>query len=175
MTTISARLRTEEETVLDDGRVLSVRPIRGEDSEALRVMHRKLSARTVYQRFFTALPELSEELADRFTHVDGQNRVALVAVNDDGELVAVGRYDRLTDDLARAEIAVVVLDEYQHQGLGTRLVRLLVEHGRRHGVTAFVADVLLHNQGMFHAFTDAGLVAQASYDAGVAHLVMPLS
>jgi acetyltransferase len=166
--------RTKEETVLDDGRVVSVRPIRGEDSAALRVMHRKLSARTVYQRFFTALPELSQELADRFTHVDGQERVAFVAVNDAGELVAVGRYDRLAGDPSQAEVAVVVLDDYQHHGLGTRLVRLLVEHGRLHGVTAFVADVLLHNQGMFHAFADAGLTARASYDAGVAHLVMPL-
>ena len=161
--------------MLDDGRAVSVRPVRGEDTEALRVMHRKLSARTVYQRFFTALPELSVELADRFTHVDGVDRVAFVAVDDAGELVAVGRYDRLSSDRSKAEIAVVVLDEYQHHGLGTRLVRLLAEHGRLHGVEAFVADVLMHNQGMFHAFADAGLTAKASYDAGVAHLEMALS
>lgn len=176
MTTAAApNTHAEEEAVLDDGRSVSVRPVRDEDSAALRVMHRKLSARTVYQRFFTALPELSQELAERFTHVDGVDRVAFVAVDADGELVAVGRYDRLAADRSRAEVAVVVLDDYQHHGLGTRLVQLLAEHGRAHEVEAFVAEVLMHNQGMFHAFADAGLTAKASYEAGVAHLVMPLS
>ena len=174
-TPVSPQVGPEEATVLDDGRAITVRPVRDEDSDALRAMHRKLSARSVYQRFFTALPELSEDRADRFTHVDGVDRVAFVAVNDAGELVGVGRYDRLPADRSQAEIAVIVLDDYQHHGLGTRLVRLLVEHGRTHGVQAFVADVLMANQGMFHAFADAGLKAQASYDSGVAHLQMPLS
>lgn len=174
-TTVPPQVPSEEETVLDDGRAVAVRPIRADDSDALRAMHRKLSARSVYQRFFTALPELSVALADRFTHVDGVERVAFVGVNDEGELVAVGRYDRLSTDRSRAEIAVIVLDDYQHHGLGTRLVRLLAEHARAHGVQAFVADVLMANSGMFHAFADAGLKAEASYDAGVAHLLMPLS
>jgi GNAT superfamily N-acetyltransferase len=165
----------EEATVLDDGRAVSIRPVSPDDTEALRAMHRRLSPRTVYQRFFTALPELSEELADRFTHVDGVERVAFVAVARSGELVAVGRYDRLPADRTRAEVAVVVLDDYQHHGLGTRLVRLLAEHARTHGVEAFVADVLMRNEGMFHAFADAGLRAQASYESGVAHLLMPLA
>ncbi|MDX6197434.1 MAG: hypothetical protein QOJ79_585 [Actinomycetota bacterium] len=162
-------------TLLIDVAALRIRPIRPDDTPALHVMHRGLSARSVYQRFFAVLPELTTEQADRFTHVDGVERFALVAEAPDGSLVAVGRYDRLPPDLHQAEVAVVVADSYQHHGLGTALVARLTAHARAAGVTEFVADVLTTNRAMHRAFADAGLVAAADNDHGVAHLVMPLS
>ncbi|MCU1590151.1 MAG: CoA-binding protein [Frankiales bacterium] len=172
MTTIESMART---TVLVDGTRLQIRPIRADDTDALLAMHRALSSRTVYQRFFTALPELSVAAAERFTHVDGAERFALVAEDPVGRLVAVGRYDRLPPDQQQAEVAVVVADDYQHHGLGTILVTMLRSHARAAGVVDFVADVLMNNRAMRHAFALAGLEAQTSYDHGVAHLVMPLS
>jgi RimJ/RimL family protein N-acetyltransferase len=162
-------------TFLVDGVPLRIRPIRPDDTDALLAMHRSLSSRTVYQRFFAIVPELSQAQAEHFTHVDGINRFALVAEDPDGALVAVGRYDRLPPDLAQAEVAVVVTDAYQHHGLGTALVSMLTAHARAAGVTAFVADVLSTNHAMHRAFVDAGLVATSASDHGVAHLVMPLS
>ena len=162
-------------TLLVDGTPLRIRRIRPEDTPALQTMHRGLSERTVYQRFFAVLPELSPEQADRFTHVDGAQRFALVAEAPDGALVAVGRYDRLPPDLHQAEVAVVVADAYQHHGLGTALVVMLTAHARSVGVTEFVADVLSTNYAMHRAFKDAGLVATSASDHGIAHLVMPLS
>jgi RimJ/RimL family protein N-acetyltransferase len=139
-------------------------------------MHRSLSSRTVYQRFFAVQPELSAPQADYFTCVDGRDRFALVAQDDDGGLVAVGRYDRLPPDGASAEVAVVVADAHQQHGLGTVLLRLLRAHAAEAGVVDFVADVLAENSAIRHAFALAGLEAQAaSYDSGVAHLLMPLA
>ena len=162
-------------TVLIDGAVLTIRPVEPEDTAALVEMHRGMSQQTVYQRFLAAMPELAQVQADRFTHVDGTRRVAFVVQDDRGHLVAVGRYDRLPPDDATAEVAFVVTDRYQHHGLGTLLLRMLLEHARAAGVETFVADVLATNVAMHHTFADAGLVATSSYDAGVAHLVMPLS
>lgn len=68
----------------------------------------------------------------------------------------------------------MVTDCYQHHGLGTSLVRLLVEHARSAGVRELVADVLEENLSMLHAFAHAGLHATTTHDYGVAHLVMPL-
>src|SRR3954471_17436443 len=141
-------------TLLIDGTPLCLRRIRAADTTALQAMHRGLSVRTVYQRFFAVLPELTEEQADRFTHVDGQRRFALVAGAPDGSLVAVGRYDRIPPDLRQAEIAVVVADAYQHHGLGTALVAMLAAHARAAGVTELVADVLSTNRAMRRAFVD---------------------
>jgi RimJ/RimL family protein N-acetyltransferase len=160
--------------VLDDGRELRVREVRPIDTPALQAMHHDLSSRTVYQRFFAVLPELPLDQAEHFTHVDGNDRVAIVAETADGQLVAVARYDRLPPDGRRAEVAFVVLDEYQRHGLGTALARLLVAHARDHGVDVLVADVLATNSAMFHVFTGSGLHPSATYECGVAHLEMPL-
>ncbi|MDT7573344.1 MAG: hypothetical protein QOE05_3518 [Actinomycetota bacterium] len=166
---------TSGTTLLIDGTPLRIRPIRPTDTTELQAMHRGLSARSVYQRFFAVLPELSSDQADRFTHVDGRERFALVAQAPAGSLVAVGRYDRLPSNLRQAEVAVVVADAYQHHGLGTALVTMLTAHARAAGVTEFFADVLTTNYAMQRAFKDAGLTATSSSDHGVAHLVMPLS
>lgn len=164
---------TVSDLVLDDGRRVAVRPIRPEDYDALRSMHRRLSAETVYRRFFTALPDLAAAQAERFVTVDGEDRAAIVGEDSGHGLVAVARYDRLPGT-ASAEVAVVVEDAYQHHRLGTELLRALVVHARAHGIAEFVADVLPTNRPMFAALRDAGLTGAADYDAGVAHLVMPL-
>jgi RimJ/RimL family protein N-acetyltransferase len=172
MTTVELAART---TVRVGRTTLSIRPIRGDDTDALVAMHRGLSERTVYQRFFAFLPELSRTQADRFTHVDGIERFALVAEDPSGRLVAVGRYDRLPPDLRQAEVAVVIADDFQHHRLGTILVELLHAHAQAAGVIELVADVLTTNTGMRRAFGSAGLVAQSSEDHGVARLVMPVA
>lgn len=157
-----------------DGAELTIRPVEPEDTAALVSMHRGMSQQTVYQRFLAVMPVLAQMQAERFTHVDGTHRVALVAEDSGGHLVGVGRYDRLPPDDSTAEVAFVVTDRFQHHGLGTLLLRLLLERARAAGVETFVADVLATNVAMHHTFRDAGLVATSSYDAGVAHLVMPL-
>jgi RimJ/RimL family protein N-acetyltransferase len=172
MTRVDTTLST---TLMIDRIPLRIRRIRPEDTPALQAMHRALSTRTVYERFFAVLPELSAEQADRFTNVDGVQRFALVAEAPDGSLVAVGRYDRLPANLRQAEVAVVVTDDYQRQGIGTALVTLLRAHACAAGVTEFVAEVLCANRAMHRAFADAGLVATSTSEHGIAHLVMPLS
>ncbi|MCW2544585.1 MAG: family N-acetyltransferase [Frankiales bacterium] len=152
-----------------------MRPIRPSDSEALRTMHRGLSSDTVYQRFFGWLAELPVKQADWFTAVDGVDRLALIALRpDDGSIIGVARYTRLVPGSTTAEVAFVVTDAYQHHGLGTALIGRLIEEAQAHGVTELVADVLTTNGAMHRAFRDAGLSGQATYDHGVAHLVMAL-
>src|SRR4051812_25649878 len=100
---------------LDDGTALTLRPIQEDDTDRLMEMHRRLSAGTVRRRFFAMLPELDPKQAHRFTHVDGTDRAAVVAVDAAGDLVGVARYDRF-EGTDGAEVAVVVQDSYQHRG-----------------------------------------------------------
>ena len=158
---------------LSDGTRLTLRPIEGEDTERLMAMHRRLSPGTVRRRFFAMLPELAPTQAFRFTHVDGTDRAAVVAVNEAGDLVGVARYDRF-EGTGDAEVAVVVQDDYQHRGLGTALLTELTGYARAHGIERFVADVLMENSPMFATFIDVGLVGTSEYGSGVAHLVMTL-
>jgi GNAT superfamily N-acetyltransferase len=123
-----------------------VRPIRTDDVEGLRRMFFRLSADTVYKRFFRPIHEPSPSVLAFLCAVDHDRRDALVAVDPDGEIIAVARYDRLgeTDE---AEVAVVVEDEWQGHGIGARLLRRLAALAESRGLKVFTATMLGENRG----------------------------
>ena len=122
-----------------------VRPIEPEDSEALRRMFYRLSAETVYRRFFRPVLHPTPSVLRYLCAVDHERRDALVAVAPDGEIVAVARYDRL-GDTTEAEVAVVVEDGWQGQGIGARLVRRLGVLAESRGLDVFTATMLGDNR-----------------------------
>jgi acyl-CoA synthetase (NDP forming)/ribosomal protein S18 acetylase RimI-like enzyme len=143
----------EADVLLRDGRPVHLRPITPEDGPALRAFHRSLSAQTVYFRFFSAKPELTDRDVDYFTGVDHVDRVALVAL-DQGELIGVGRFDALGD--GRAEVAFIIHDSMQGRGLGSVLLEHLAAAARERGIRRFVAEVLPENGRMLATFREAG-------------------
>jgi RimJ/RimL family protein N-acetyltransferase len=154
--------------VLADGTGVSVRPIRPTDVEALRRFHRRLSDRSICQRFFAPMPELSEAQACYFAQVDGQQRYALVALDPDrpGELVAVVRFDR-EPGTDRAEYAAVVADPWQGRGLGRAMTQRLIAAARRRGVRRLCAFVLPGNARMLGLLRDLGLPERIRFADGV--------
>ena len=141
-----------------------VRPIRPDDAAGLAEFHRQLSARSVYRRFFFVHPRLSDAEVARFTAVDYRDRLALVA-EEGGRMAAVGRYDRTpgTDD---AEVAFVVTDDLQHQGIGTLLLQQLAAAARCRGIETFSARTLVENRDMLHVFVDSGFPATTAFEDG---------
>lgn len=129
----------EADAVLRDGSVCHIRPIAGDDEQRLRDFHAQLSPQTIYYRYFAPYPELTEKDVHRFTHVDHDSRVAVVATVA-GEIVGVGRYDKVSD--TDAEVAFTVRDDYQGRGLGSVLLEHLAAAARERGVRRFVAEVL---------------------------------
>jgi RimJ/RimL family protein N-acetyltransferase len=117
-----------------------IRPIRPEDKALLNWGLSRLSDATVQRRFLSPKPRFTDAELRYLTEVDGHDHVALVAIDEDGDLVGVGRFVRL-EDPPEAEIAIVVADPLQGQGLGTRLGHALVEEAIRHGVERFTATM----------------------------------
>src|SRR4051794_19074417 len=163
----------EADVILSDGGTVHVRPITPDDGDALRNFHSRLSAETVYLRFFSPLPRLSPQLVERFTHVDYEDRFALVAELGH-ELVAVARYDRLPGT-ADAEVAFVVDDRHQGRGLGTLLLEHLAVAGRDRGVRRFVAEPLPGNTRMLGVFRDAGSAEERQFDGWVGGGASPIA
>ena len=89
-----------------------------------------LSDATIQRRFLSPKPRFTAGELRYLTEVDGHDHVALVAIDDDGHLVGVGRFVRL-EDPAEAEVAVVIADHLQGQGLGTRIGYELVDEAAR--------------------------------------------
>lgn len=154
----------EADVVLRDGATMRIRPIRPDDAAALQRFHVRQSPESTYFRFFAPLARLSDADLDRLTVVDHRDRVALVLVSG-GEIVAVGRYDRVTPD--EAEVAFNVADALQGRGLGSVLLEHLAAAARERGVRRFVADVLPGNARMIHVFRDAGYDVRQAYEDGV--------
>jgi acetyltransferase len=140
-------LDLEGELALRDGRRLRVRPIRPEDAERDRRFFAGLSDRSRYQRFMNYLSELPAPMLARFTQIDYDRELALVALDGEGEIVAVGRYAPNADGRS-AEFALVVGDAWQGKGVGRALLERLVSLAREAGYAALYGHILEANREM---------------------------
>jgi acetyltransferase len=143
---------------------ISIRPIKPEDEPLMVKFHHTLSAESVYQRYFSAL-KLSQRVAhERLTRIcfnDYDREIALVAeaklakLGVGEKIIAVGRLSKLPQ-LNQAEFSVVVSDQWQGQGLGTELLRRLVEIGRAEKLGKISGQVLAENHAMQHICARVG-------------------
>jgi GNAT superfamily N-acetyltransferase len=150
----------EADVHVPDGTTLRLRPIRCDDAEKLVEFHALLSFDSIYRRYFSLHPVLSANEVKHFTQVDYVNRLALV-VEDHGQLVAVGRYDRYPESTT-AEVAFVVRDDHQHLGLGHRLLDALAGAAWERGITTFSAETLSCNHDMISVFRHSGFPVATS-------------
>ncbi len=142
-----------------DGRPILVRPLLAADREELASRYDELSAGARRARFGSAPDRLGARELDQLLDLDYDDRFALAAVvvEESGERgVGVARYVRHRDDPTAAEVAVVVIDTEQHQGIGTMLLRDLLEVARRHGITRFTATVGWESTVLLDAIRTAG-------------------
>jgi RimJ/RimL family protein N-acetyltransferase len=157
---------------LKDGSSVHVRPIRPDDAPRLQELYDRLSRHTVYQRFFTVMKRLPPDWARILATVDYQRRLALLAEHDSPngvELVGVGRYEP-ADEPATAEVAFVVQDGWQSRGLGTILVREVLDAAAARGIRQFRAYVLSENRRMLDLITRFGDVHERKTEQGVTEL-----
>ncbi len=158
---------------LADGATLTVRPIEPNDVARLERMFFRLSAATVYRRFFSPVQKPSHRMLMFLTNVDHDRREALVACDGD-EIVAVARYDGRPGGID-AEIAVTVEDGWQHRGVGKRLARRLALVARDHGFERFIATMLADNREAMGLLRRLSRDATVSFEDGNYAAVAPLT
>ena len=112
----------------------------------------RLSPESSRRRFFTVRFRLSDDELHAMTHLDGHHRFALGATvqGEDGatEGVGIARFARVADTPDAAEVALVVVDAYQRQGVGRTLLSRLAREGLARGITRFRGSVLPDNDPM---------------------------
>lgn len=159
------RTRWAQDVVLTDGSTVHVRPIERSDGAGLLAFHGRQSRESVYFRYFSPRPHLTDDDIRHLTTVDGIDRMAFVAERDD-EILGVARYDRYPDRPV-AEVAFFTDDRMSGKGIATLLLEYLAAYGREIGISRFEATVLPSNRRMVRVFQAAGYGASSAYSDGV--------
>lgn len=152
---------------LPDGQTVTIRPIRPEDAALEQDFVARMSEESKYFRFMDTVRELSQAMLVRFTQIDYDRELALLATvqDDDGREVQIGvsRYVSNPDGES-VEFALAVADDWQRRGVGRKLMTLLIECARTKGYRSVLGDVLAANSRMFHLLSSLGFSVHAHPD-----------
>jgi len=162
----------EPDVTLRNGAAVRLRPIRPDDAPRLLAVCDRLSARTVYQRFFS-VRRLRPEEAHAFANVDDRERMAVVAEVDTGlgpALIGVARYGP-SEEGTTADIGLLVEDGWQGLGLGPILLEDILRAGEQRGIHQFSADVLTDNRRVLRLLARYTTITQRTTSDGVERLV----
>ncbi|MGQ9723569.1 MAG: GNAT family N-acetyltransferase [Candidatus Jordarchaeum sp.] len=166
------------ETVLKmrDGTEALVRPLKpDEDKDKLYEMYSTLSKETNYYRFLNYQP-VTRWIVEQWCEVNYDDKMALVAIvkeNGKEKIIADSRYyvDKTTEE---AEIAIVVHDDYQGQGIGTELLEYTIEVARKMGVKRLYAYLSPTNRRIIHVVKKLGFAVKWVSDIGEYKADLPL-
>jgi RimJ/RimL family protein N-acetyltransferase len=161
---------------LRDARPFKIRALRPDDRDGLLAAVGQTSAQSLYRRFFSPRRSFTEEQIAYFVNVDFVAHVALVAVLEENSrrlIIGGGRY--IVVQPGKAEVAFVVVDQYQGQGVGAALMRHLTAIARDAGLKELMAEVLADNVSMLKVFQKSGLRLGTTHEGGVVHVALQLA
>lgn len=172
--------RFRQHGVLRNGTPMLIRTVRADDRERLVAAFHKLDPQTVYTRYFAFRKELSATELGRLDASDFDRFVALVVTLGSGAdetIIAAASYVVVatTGTGRSAELAFTVEEDYQGQGLASKLLATISDIARSRGIDRLEADVLAGNQPMLSVFQRSGLPMTRTSNAGVVHVVLDLA
>ncbi|MBL8117848.1 MAG: bifunctional acetate--CoA ligase family protein/GNAT family N-acetyltransferase [Anaerolineae bacterium] len=140
---------------MKDGTETTIRPIRPEDEPLMAAFHQNISERSVVLRYFYPLAlsqRVEHERLSRLAFIDYDREMALVAQikgrrTSQPEIIAAGRLIKLYGG-ENAEFTILVSDAFQGYGLGTEMLRRLVDIGKQEGVKHIYGNILGDNTNM---------------------------
>jgi acetyltransferase len=165
----------EQSCPLKDGGEYQIRPIHPDDADMLKAFYKTLSNETRYFRFISSPPELPPSMAAKFTLIDYDREMALVALTRDSALskdgvwietekiIGVSRYST-NPDKASCEFSLVVADDFGGQGIGSRLMINIMEVARDNGLLEIDGLVLSKNPGMLKLMRSLGFSVESMED-----------
>jgi RimJ/RimL family protein N-acetyltransferase len=160
---------------LDNGWEIFLRPVRISDEPLLKDFFYSLSDESLYRRFISVRRDIPHERLQEFAIVDFTKEMVMLAVSQQEhqqeEILGIGQY-AIEPETHTAEVAFVVKDEYQNQGIGMELMSYLTYLAKRQGLLGFTAQVLIENKPMLHLFEKMGFDIQRRSAEGVYELQM---
>jgi acyl-CoA hydrolase/GNAT superfamily N-acetyltransferase len=162
----------ETYVTLRPGMKILFRPIKPTDEEMMQELFYSLSEESIYYRFFHRTQVMPHKKVQRFTTVDYQKDMAIVGVVEEygqEKIIAVGRYS-LEPDSNMAEAALLVQDDWQGRGIGTRLLNYLIQIAKSRKIAGFKAQVLAENRAPLHMMHKTGYTVETTLEDGILHV-----
>ena len=144
------------------------------DESILQDFFYSLSDDSLYRRFISSRKDMPHERVQQYVIIDYTKEITLLAVSQEGNTevtLGIGQYS-LNEGTHTAEVAFVVGDKYQNQGIGTELLSYLTFLAKRQGLLGFTAEVLWGNKAMLHVFEKMGFDTEKRRDEGIIELTM---
>jgi acyl-CoA hydrolase/GNAT superfamily N-acetyltransferase len=160
--------------LLENGNQVSFRSIRPTDEPYMRDLIYDLSQETVYYRFMSNQQRFTHRQIQDFVYIDHRKDVAIIGVVPEAhgeEIIAVGRY-YLNRNTNKAEVAFVIRDGWQNNGIGSFMFRHLISIAKRNGISGFTAEVLRDNRRMQSIFNHSGYKVKSRVEEGVYSFVI---
>jgi len=135
-----------------------LRPVKISDEPLLKDFFYSLSDSSLYRRFMSVRTDMPHERLQEFVVIDYTKEMVILAImahDEKEEIVGVGQY-AIDEATHTAEVALVVKDDDQNQGIGTEVLSYLTYLAKRQGLLGFNAEVLVENRPMLHIFEKMG-------------------
>lgn len=164
-----------ESTMLSvDGHPFFIRPVKPEDAPLFIALFKEFSPTTIYNRFFGPLKELRPEMLARFTQIDYDREIALVALDETSETSRMLSVARIIGDPdgKTGEFAVVVGDAWQGKGIGAKLLEKCLSIAEKRGFITVHGLVLRGNRNMLALGKKLGFVINNDPDSGEKELII---
>ena len=162
--------------LLRNGQQVEIRALRLDDRASLLAAVSRTSSQSLYRRFFAVKRGFTEQEIVFFSNVDFVSHVALVAVMEEGgQPLIVGGSRYIVVQPGQAEVAFVVVDQYQGQGIGAKLLHHLAVIARDAGLKELVAEVLPDNTSMLKVFERSGFPVGTKRGPQGVHITLQLS
>jgi len=166
---------------LRDGTVVTIRPIRPEDEPMMVDFYETVSGQSIYSPYFESLhltPSTAHDRLTRICFIDYDREMALVAerretIPDRRTILAIARLSRV-HGANEAEFSLLVDQRCQRLGLGTELLRRLLQVGRDEGIDRITAEIDAQNQGMQRICRSLGFRFQNVPERGIVRAELPL-
>jgi GNAT superfamily N-acetyltransferase len=159
---------------LRNGRRVEIRALRPDDRADLLEAVGRTGAESRLRRFFAVKRDFTEKEIAFFLHIDFVNHVALLAVMEEERRVIVGGGRYIVVQPGKAEVAFAVVDQYQGQGIGARLMHHLAAIARSCGIRELIAEILSDNTPMLKVFEKSGFDLSTKRESGVVHVALRL-
>jgi len=162
------------EFVMKGGNTAILRPIKPEDEEMEEEMFTKFSERTQKFRFFQLIKDISHEQLIRYTQIDYDREIAIIAeVTEDNKKMMAGVVRLIGDQYNEtAEFAIVIADPWHGQGLGNKFTDYMLDIAKTRGIKKVYANAMAENNIMVNMFRSRGFTVERNEDGFYAELDM---